>query len=264
MKLAWINEKGGTLKTTLATHSAVYLAAFRGEKTLLIDVDPQGQAGKCLGLRAVSDPGAGLSSWLDGSASLSEVSYDVGIPNLKVIPSDKSLVDTAEQLQIGSKGQGWPLAQRMATVRGYTNIVIDSPPSLGWLTRNILASVHEVMIPINLSYLALDGAAQMVQTVEQAQTMLPNKKLRVGKVVPTLYRRTRLADSILEKLEGHFGARCATTRLPVNVKIDEAQSWGKNIWSYAPRSTGAVQMLRLMEELFGPPVNDGIASLKNG
>jgi chromosome partitioning protein len=259
VKIAWINEKGGTLKTTLATHSAVFFAAFRGENTLLIDMDPQGQAGKSLGY--VADDGPTISDVLLGDADLQDAILETSIPNLYLLPADKSLADVPGRLY-GQADVNGRLKKLLISQRKYKNVVIDSPPSIGVLTRNILSYVQAAYIPVNLSFLSLDGAAEMVQTIVASRKELGNNKLKVGKVVPTLYRRTKLANAVLERLEQHFGDDCAQTRIGVSVKVDEAQSWGRTIWQHAPRAKASLNFLELMEELYGKATQDGFALLK--
>lgn len=260
MRLAWINEKGGTLKTTLATHSAVYLAAFMGEPTLLIDMDPQGQAGKCLGFTADGSD-ATTRDVLAGETKIAQAAIATGIDGLQLLRSDKSLALGSDQLARRSDGHKI-LRSALAGQRQWAHVVIDSPPSIGFLTRNILAAATDVCIPVNLSYLSLDGAAELVRTVEQAREELDNRSLRVFRVVPTLYRQTRLAQAVLDKLQENFGSRCANTRIGISVKVDEAQSWGQTIWEYAPSSPAAENFLMLMTELFGAPRRDGYAILR--
>lgn len=260
MRYAWINEKGGTLKTTLAVHSAVYLSVFRQEKTLLIDMDPQGQAGKTLGLPARMDP-PGIRELLLGEAVLKQCITPTERPALDIIRSEKSLADVPEILARTDE----PYSRLREALQGrssWKNIVFDAPPSLSILTSNILAAATDVMLPVNLSFLSLDGAAEIEQTVEAARVDLNNPKINVRRVVPTLYRRTRLAQAVLERLQDHFGKRCLSTRIGVSVKVDEAQSWGKTIWEYAPRSVASVTFLAVMEELYGKPRVDGFAILK--
>jgi len=260
MQLAWINEKGGTLKTTLAVHSAVYLAVFRKEPTVLLDLDPQGQSGKTLGLQRRLDA-PGIRELLLGEVKLADAVTASGRPELDLVCAEKSLADVPEILA-GRNDAYQRLKIALHRQRKYRNVVIDSPPSLGILTRNILAAASDVIIPVSLSFLSLDGAAEIVQTIEATREELGNPQLKVTHVVPTLYRRTRLADAVLGKLQEHFGKRCLKTRIGISVKVDEAQSWGKTIWEYAPRSSAAATMTEVMSELFGRPRADGIAALR--
>lgn len=260
MRIAWINEKGGTLKTTLAVHSAVYLSVFRTETTLLIDMDPQGQSGKTLGLPARMEA-PNVRDLLLGDVNLAGAVTASGRPGLDVVRAEKSLSEVPELLA-GRDDAYLRLKEALKGQRKYRNVVIDSPPGLGILTRNILGATSEVIIPVNLSFLSLDGAAEILQTVETVREELANPKLQVTHVVPTLYRRTRLAHAVLEKLQEHFGKMCLKTRIGVSVKVDEAQSWGKTIWEYAPRSKASDTMMAVMTELYGKPRVDGIAILR--
>lgn len=260
MKYAWINEKGGTLKTTLATHSAVYLAAFRGEKTLLIDMDPQGQAGKALGV--VPEPGdVTIGDVLVGEATIADAAVSHAIDGLDIVPSNKALADIPGVLY-SSDDANERLKKALAGQRKYKHIVVDSPPSIGLLTRNILTATEAVCVPVNLSYFSLDGVAEMVRTINESRQMLDNKKLHLHKVIPTLYRRTKLADAVLGSLRNHFADTCATDPIGISVHIDEAQSWAQPVWQYRPKSRGSQMLYGLCEEVFGAPNQDGYALLK--
>jgi chromosome partitioning protein len=130
-----------------------------------------------------------------------------------------------------------------------------------------MLAAEEIVIPVSLTYLGLDGCAELVDTVAQVRDSYRHPSLRVALVVPTLYRPTRLADEILAKLRAHFGERAARTVVNYNVRIDEAQSHGQSIWEYAPRSAGATALRALCEEILElpaqappPPAGRGQAS----
>lgn len=249
-RIAFINEKGGTCKTTLAVNVAAYFSQRKSLKTLLIDLDTQGHAGKSLGLdvRALEPNIFHLLS--DRNVKLQDVVRKTSIPYLDVIPSYKQMgefpVAVAQDPQRHHRlleRLDEPAAQR------YDAVIFDAPPSMGLTTKNILVAANEVVIPVALTYLSLDGCAEIVQTVEQVQNEFGREDLEVTLVVPTLYRKTALADEILAKLETYFPKRTATA-LGFNVKIDEAQSHGKTVWEYAPWSRGAQMLETIAEEVF--------------
>lgn len=249
-RIAFINEKGGTCKTTLAVNVAAHFAQKKGLRTLLIDLDTQGHAAKSLGLdvRTLSPNIFHLLS--DRNVKLNDVISKTSMPNLDVIPSYKQMGDfpvaVAQDPQRARR-----LAERLdePSAQRYDAVIFDAPPSMGLTTRNILVAANEVVIPVALTYLSLDGCAEVVQTVEQVQTEFNRPDLRVTLVVPTLYRKTALADEILAKLQSYFPKSTASA-LGFNVKIDEAQSHGKTIWEYAPWSRGAQMLETIAEEVF--------------
>src|SRR5262249_13946560 len=132
---------------------------------------------------------------------------------------------------------------------GFDTIVFDAPPSMGLTTLNLLYAADEVVVPVSLTYLSLDGCAEMVQTVRKVADEHARPDLRISLVVPTLYRKTALADEILAKLEAYFPGWVCQTPLGLNVKIDEAQSHGQTIWEYAPWSRGAQMLEAIAEEV---------------
>lgn len=250
-RIAFINEKGGTGKTTLAVNVAAYLAAQKRLRVLLVDLDTQGHAGKALGLdvRSLSRNVFHLLS--DASLTLGEVIQPSAIAGLEVLPSYKQMSEFPIVAAAQTRRE-LLLADRMqqAEALGFDVVVYDAPPSMGLTTLNILAAATEVVVPVALSYLSLDGCAEVVDTVRQAAERHQRPDLRVTRVVPTLYRKTALADAILEKLHEHFPNEVAPTPLAMNVKIDEAQSHGQTIFEYAPKSRGAELLAQIAEDLY--------------
>lgn len=250
-RIAFINEKGGTCKTTLAVNVAAYLAMKRGMRVLLVDLDTQGHAGKSVGLDVRGlEPNA--FHWLsDPAVRFADVVRQSAIPGLSVVPSYKQMADFPVAVANDAR-RALRLADRLEAEAGaYDAVIFDSPPSMGLTTVNILAAASEVVVPVALTYLSLDGCAEVVETVNRVAREHARPRLRVSLVVPTLYRKTALADEILSKLRAHFPDACARTVLAMNVKIDEAQSHGKTIWEYAPWSRGAQMLGEIAEEVLG-------------
>ena len=249
-RIAFINEKGGTCKTTLAVNVAAYLAQKKKLKVLLVDLDTQGHAGKSLGIDVRSVTPNVFHLLTDSSVRLADVIRPSAVPNLSVLPSYKQMAELP--LAVAS----WPrraqlLADRLEEpeARAFDAVLFDSPPSLGLTTTNILVATQEVVVPVALTYLSLDGCAEMVQTVRTVAAEHQRSELHLSLVVPTLYRRTQLADEILARLQQHFPDNCARTPLGFNVSIDEAQSHGKTIWEYAPWSRGATILQAVAEAI---------------
>ncbi|MBK7858295.1 MAG: ParA family protein [Archangiaceae bacterium] len=248
-RIAFINEKGGTGKTTLAVNTAAWLAAKREKRVLLVDLDTQGHAAKSLGIdvRTVTTT---AFDWLTrDDVSLQQVAQPTATVGLSVIPAYKQLAELPQVLS-QDPHRGRRLARRLEgpEADAYDYIVFDGPPSLGLVTTNILVAATEVVIPVGVTYLSLDGCAEMVQTVERVASEFARPDLKVSLVVPTLYRKTALADEILAKLQEYFPDRCAAP-VALNVAIDEAQSHGKTIWEYAPWSRGATLLQAVAESV---------------
>jgi chromosome partitioning protein len=245
-RVAFINEKGGTCKTTLAVNVAAYLADKKKKRVLLVDLDTQGHAGKSLGI----DP-RGLARNVfhlltDSNVSLDEVVLPTATANLRLVPSWKEMAEFPTLAGNDSR-RAHRLASRLESASDqYDFIIFDAPPSLGLTTTNILVATDEVVVPVATTYLALDGCAEMVETVADVKATFQRDTLRITLVVPTLYRKTQLADEVLAKLKEYFPAR-VTAPLALSVTIDEAQSHGKTIWEYAPWSRGASMLQTIAE-----------------
>ena len=280
-RVAVINEKGGSTKTTLVSTIGSYLALHRGRRVLAIDMDPQGQLGKVLGVETRARGRSAIDLLLDsvlGDASSLEYSRgdvaDPGmrpdstlpisttrIPQLDVITANKSL----GLFPILEDGEVDPTSRLSRTLdsapelEDYDFILIDAPPSFGPLTLNVLRAATEIVIPVPLTYLALDGCAEIVRTIATVRSRYNHPDLHIAMIVPTLYRRTRLADEILERLKQRFPKEISHTVVGYHVKIDEAQSRGLSIFEYAPKDRAASVMAELAEELElrGKPGYDG-------
>jgi chromosome partitioning protein len=266
-RIAFINEKGGSAKTTLVANVAAYLSLQRGRRVLAIDMDPQGQLGKVLGVdnrkptrsaidllldTVLGDPGLDRSGTsAQGPSSVLPV-VRTRIRGLDVIVANKSLgLFPAWQ----DEGERDPTRRLLETLEAapelqrYDYVLFDAPPSFGPLTLNVLRAALEIVVPVPLTYLALDGCAELVRTVSTVRERYDHPDLRITMVVPTFYRRTRLANEILERLKKRFPKEIAHSVVGYHVKIDEAQSRGLSVFEYAPRDRGARVMAELAEEL---------------
>jgi len=261
-RVAFVNEKGGSAKTTLVANLGAFLALQRGHRVLAIDMDPQGQLGKVLGIDVRAARRSAIELLVD--SVLGEESLDFPserpdalpivpsrVPHLDVIVSNKAL-GLAPSLEPNDVDPTGRLGRRLDTapeLARYDFVLVDSPPSFGVLTLNVLRAVDEVVVPVPLTFLALDGCAELQRTIASVRTRYAHPDLRVAMVVPTFYRRTRMADEVLESLKQRFPKELAQTVVGFHVKIDEAQSHGESIFEYAPSDRGARVMAALGLEL---------------
>lgn len=235
--ISFVNEKGGCGKTTLTINVGAYLASI-GKKVLLVDMDPQGHIGKALGLDVQNIDLTIFDVLLEEDVYLTDAIHTTSTPNLDVVPTNKLLTDFVINVA-KHPDRHLKLKKSLEGLEDYDFVFIDAPPSLGLITINILMAVTDVVIPVSLTFLALDGCAEILDTIKVVKKNFDRKELRVSKVVATLYRDTNLAKKILEKLDVHFGDKLCETILDYDVKIDQAQSFGKTIFEFAPNSEGA-------------------------
>ncbi len=248
-RIAFINEKGGSCKTTLAVNTAAYFAVNYKVRVLLVDMDPQGQSGKSLGFYVRGLSPTVFDLLVDPSVRAADCIRPSQVEGLDVLVSNKTLADFTLEVAADADREH-KLAKRLDGVEGYDLIIYDAPPSMSLITTNIMLATEEIVIPVNLTYFALDGCAEIVESIEAVQKKYGKSELRITLVVPTLYRSTRLADEILDKLKRYFPGHVARTVIGYNVKIDEAQSHGKTIWEYASWSRGAHMIESLAKEIW--------------
>jgi chromosome partitioning protein len=245
--IACVNQKGGVGKTTSVVNVATYLA-LSGDRVLVIDVDPQGNATSGLGVDRQSLRGT-LYDALMGEASLRDVVTSTGIEGLDLVPSSVALAGAEVELA--------PLEQRERRLRrlvlevaaAYDFVVLDCPPSLGLLTVNALTAANSVLIPIQCEYYALEGLTQLIATINLVRDNL-NPALDIHGVVLTMFDgRTNLSSEVAAEVRRHLGSSVFATVIPRNVRLSEAPSFGKPIAMHAPGSTGALAYESLAAEV---------------
>ena len=241
------NQKGGVGKTTTAINLAASLAAAE-RKTLLIDLDPQGNAGSGLGIDKTQLTGSIYDALIDGQA-LSELVHPTELRFLDVVPATNDLTGAEVEL-VGMEKREQRLKQALDPIkRKYDFILIDCPPSLGLLTLNALAAADSVLIPLQTEYYAMEGLAQLMSTVELVQQRL-NPRLSVEGIVLTMFDpRANISHQVADEVRRVFPQLVFTTVVPRNVRLAESPSFGKPVLLYDIRSKGCEAYLGVAREL---------------
>jgi chromosome partitioning protein len=244
--VAVANQKGGVGKTTTAVNVGAYLAL--GVRVLLVDLDPQANATSSLGL----DPnGVELSTYdaLIGQASLRAAIVETGRAQLEIAPASRALAGAQVEL-VDLPDRERRLKNVLSDVtEAYDVVIVDTPPSLGILTLNALVAADLLLAPVQCEYLALEGVAQLMETIELVRATL-NPRLELLGMLMTMYDpRTRLSPQVVEEVRRHFPERTFQTVIPRSVRLSEAPSYGKPVLEYEPTSRGASAYADLAQEL---------------
>jgi len=245
--IAIANQKGGVGKTTTAINLGASLAAAE-MRTLLIDLDPQSNAGSGLGIRKGTYPRSTYHV-LVHNEPLTSVILPTELEALFVAPASRELVGATVELS-----QEDDRDQRLKTAVGplessYDYILVDCPPSLDILTVNALIAADSLLIPIQCEYFALEGVSELMETIRQIRR-LRNPDLQLEGVLLTMFdERTNLSHQVMEDLRGFFGKQLFTTIVPRNIRLGEAPSHGRPILLYDIKSKGAESYIRLAKEI---------------
>ncbi len=245
--VAITNQKGGVGKTTTAVNLCASLAAAE-KPTLLVDMDPQANAGSGLGVDKRTLETTVYEVLLDDTL-IDEAIIETLLPHLWLLPANARLTGAEVEL-VGHEGREFKLKKALEKVRDrYEYIFIDCPPSLGLLTLNTLSAADSILIPVQCEYYALEGLGQLLETIKLVQARL-NPKLEIEGVLLTMFdRRLNLARQVVEEASDYFGDKVYETIIPRNVKLGESPSFGKPILLYDAQSQGAQTYLRLAREV---------------
>ena len=251
--LTLANQKGGVGKTTTAINLATALAAI-GERVLIIDLDPQGNASTGLG---IDRAGREISSYdlLVGEAGIAAAATMTSVPNVAIVPSTLDLLgveltiaqqaDRAFRLREAFKSIG----ELRISGKDVSYVLVDCPPSLNLLTINALVAADAVLVPLQCEFFSLEGLSQLLQTIEQIRTTL-NPRLSIQGVVMTMFdKRNNLSEQVLADVRSEMGSLVYDTVIPRNVRLSEAPSYGKPALLYDLKCAGSQAYLRLATEV---------------
>ncbi|MEO6512395.1 MAG: ParA family protein [Nocardioides sp.] len=251
------NQKGGVGKTTSTVNVAAALSQL-GQRVLVIDLDPQGNASTALGAPHHRGIASTYDALVDGTPLV-----DIAVPvpdleNLWVVPATIDLAGAEIELvslvaregRLGRAIAAHPfIGAAEAGEDRFDYVFIDCPPSLGLLTLNALVAAAEVMIPIQAEYYALEGLGQLLETIDMVKAHL-NPRLVVSTILITMYdARTRLAAGVADEVREHFAAQVLATTIPRSVRVSEAPSYGQTVMTYDPASPGALSYLEAAREV---------------
>lgn len=242
------NQKGGVGKTTTAINLSASLAAA-GKRTLLIDADSQGNSSSGLGVDRSSFEKANLYHAMIGEAPLGTVIAKTALPNLEIVPSNQDLIGLEVEF-VNLDDREIRLRELLKKLdRTYDYIVIDCPPSLGFMTVNALVAANSLIVPLQCEYFAMEGLGYLLNTVKLVKANL-NPALALGGILLTMFdARNTLAHRVTEDVRKHLGNKVFNTVIPRNVRLSESPSHGLPALIYDGKSRGAIAYMDLAQEI---------------
>lgn len=254
--LAISNQKGGVGKTTTAINLGTALAAA-GERVLILDLDPQGNASTGVGVGPEARP-LTMYDVMVGAASVLQATVQTNVPNLSIVPANSDLV-SLEAALTADANRPYKLRDALAVLaaeqsratqgRPFGYVLIDCPPSLSLLTLNAMTAAHAVLVPIQCEFFALEGMSQLKETVDQIKATL-NPRLEIQGVVLTMHdQRTAFSREIAASVRAYFGAKVYETVIPRNIRLAEAPSHGQPILIYDHACLGSQAYIQLASEV---------------
>ncbi|WP_421730382.1 ParA family protein [Brevundimonas sp.] len=251
--LAVSNQKGGVGKTTTAINLGTALAAI-GEKVLIVDMDPQGNASTGLGVPRETRRITIYDVVVDGR-SINDAAVKTAVPGLDIVPADADMSGVEIELSQADR-RSFRLRDALAShgeagQTRYDYVLIDCPPSLNLLTLNAMSAADGVLVPLQCEFFALEGLSQLMKTIEMVRQSL-NPSLEIQGLVLTMYdRRNALSGQVAADVRSHFGDKVYDAVIPRNVRVSEAPSFGKPVLIYDLKCTGSQAYLRLAKEVVG-------------
>ena len=244
------NQKGGVGKTTTAINLATALSAI-GERVLLVDLDPQGNASTGLGIDR-RDRKSSSYDVLTGALTVGSAAVDTVVPDLAIVPSTLDLLGVEMEIA-GASDRVLRLRKALRSHREvaerWSYVLIDCPPSLNLLTLNSMAAADSVLVPLQCEFFALEGLSQLLETVDEVRRTI-NPSLTIQGIVMTMYDgRNNLANQVVDDVRAHLGEKVYRTIIPRNVRVSEAPSYGKPAILYDLKCSGSQAYLQLASEV---------------
>jgi chromosome partitioning protein len=244
--IAYTNQKGGVGKTTTCINMSAYLTAM-GKKVLAVDLDPQGNTTSGLGIEK-SKLTKSIYNALMGDCPIDDVIAPTGVDNLDIIPSNIDLAGAEVEMVYVEQREKLLQAILNKLKNTYDYICIDCPPSLGLLTINALTACDSVIIPIQSEFFALEGLSQLMNTIKLVKKHL-NPTIEIDGVLLTMFDgRSNLVNSVADEIYKYFGSKVFEVKIPRNIRLGEAPSYGLPIMQYDPKCAGALAYQTFTEE----------------